>query len=150
MLPKQALYQAELRPDASLEPLKLAHGFPAVAVRTSNFALLDFLKDALPGEAAVYHFADVPGLDASNVVKLKNDRIGLTAIRARLSTQIFNNARAISDTVPTLIDIAIAAILYCICTVMSPIVVALAIPTNSMSDRPSARPEGKGFYGYSR
>jgi len=42
------------------------------------------LKDSSPRETSVYHLADIPGLNTPNVVKLKDERIGLPAVHARM------------------------------------------------------------------
>jgi hypothetical protein len=43
-----------------------------MTVRAAHFALLYFLEDSLPGKAATYHFTDIAGLDACDVIELKN------------------------------------------------------------------------------
>lgn len=62
-----------------------------MAIRTSDFALLDFFFDARPG-IIVDHFANTSGLVSSHVIEVENNRIALSAIYARMRNQVFLNA----------------------------------------------------------
>ena len=83
-LPKRALYQAELRPDATAPPTKLTCSFAAMTVRATHLTFRDFRFNPSPTETPNNHNANVVMLLSSDVIEIQHAEIALSTIGARM------------------------------------------------------------------
>src|SRR5579871_2422360 len=101
-LPKRALYQAELRPDAM--PSQLLDRLSPMAICAADFTLRDFQKYPLPRPTLPNQITYVSIFFATDVVELQNARIGFSAIHTRMRRQILGDISAVTYAVSGHID----------------------------------------------